>query len=68
MFLESSVANTIINNSNVTFTLNQQIQISNDVVGCVSLQELTVANTNYNINSYNNTLVLVDYAGNTQTF
>ena len=68
MFLDSSVASSIANNGNVTFTLNQQIQIPNDVIGYVSLQELTIANTNYNINSYNNTLALVDYAGNTFTF
>ena len=54
MFLESGSANSITNNGNVTFTLNQQIQIPNDVVGYVSLQELTIANTNYNINIYNN--------------
>ena len=30
--------------------------------------KLTIANTNYNINVYNNTLVLVDYAGNTSTY
>ena len=52
MFLESASANSINNNGNVTFTLNQQIQIPNDVVGYVSLQELTIANTNYNINIY----------------
>ena len=68
MFLESASANSITNNGNVTFTLNQQIQIPNDVVGYVSLQELTIANTNYNINTYNNTLVLVDNAANTFTF
>jgi hypothetical protein len=68
MFLESASANSITNNGNVTFTLNQQIQIPNDVVGYVSLQELTIANTNYNINAYNNTLVFIDYAGNTQTY
>ena len=68
MFLESGSANSITNNGNVTFTLNQQIQIPNDVVGYVSLQELTIANTNYNINAYNNTLVLVDNAANTFTF
>ena len=68
MFLESGSANSITNNGNVTFTLNQQIQIPNDVVGYVSLQELTIANTNYNINVYNNTLVLVDNAANTFTF
>jgi hypothetical protein len=68
MFLDSSVASSITNNGNVTFTLNQQIQIPNDVIGYVSLQELTIANTNYNINSYNNMLILVDYFGNTQTY
>ena len=68
MFLESASANSINNNGNVTFALNQQIQIPNDVVGYVSLQELTIPNTNYNINTYNNKLVLVDYANNTQTF
>ena len=34
IFLESGSANSITNNGNVTFTLNQQIQIPNDVVGC----------------------------------
>ena len=57
-----------MNNVNVTFILNQQIQIPNDVVGYVSLQELTIANTKYTINSYHYTLVLIDYAGNTQTY
>ena len=38
MFLDSSVASSIANNGNVTFTLNQQIQIPNDVIGYVSLQ------------------------------
>ena len=32
----------------------------------VPLQELTIENTNYDINVYNNTLVLIDYVGNTQ--
>ena len=68
MFLDSSVANNITNNGSVNFNLNQKIQLPNNVIGYVSLQELTIANTNYNINTYNNTLVLVDYANNTQTF
>ena len=68
MFLDSSVASNISNNGNVNFNLNQKIQLPNNVVGYVSLQELTIANTNYNINTYNNTLVLVDQANNTQTF
>ena len=68
MFLESASANSISNNGDVNFLLNQQVKIPNDVIGYVSLQELTIENTNYNINTYNNTLVLVDYASNTQTF
>ena len=54
----------------MTFTLYQAIQLPTDFVGYVSLQELTIANTNHNIITYtsNNKLVLVDYAGNTQTF
>ena len=68
MFFDSNGADTISNNGNVTFTLNQAIQLPSNVLGYISLQELTIANTNYNINTYNNTLVLVDYASNTQTF
>jgi hypothetical protein len=68
MFFDTNGADTVTNNGNVGFTLNQPIQLPTNVVGYVSLQELTIANTNYNINTYNNTLVLVDYANNTQTF
>ena len=53
MFLDSSVASTINNNGNVNFLLNQQVKIPNDVIGYVSLQELTTANNYYNINTYN---------------
>ena len=38
------------------------------MIGYVSLQELTIPNTNYNINKNNNKLVRVDYANNTETF
>ena len=34
IILESSVANTVTNNGNATFMLNQQIQIPNNVVEC----------------------------------
>ena len=67
-FFYSNGADTISNNGNVTFTLNQAIQLPSNVLGYISLQELTIANTNYNVNTYNNTLVFVDYASNTQTF
>jgi len=68
MFFDTNGADTIVNNGNVGFILNQPIQLPTNVVGYVSLQELTIANTNYNINTSNNTLVLVDFASNTQTF
>ena len=42
--------------------------ITNNVIGYICLQELAIATTNYNINTYNNKLVLVDEAVNTQTF
>ena len=48
MFLDSTVANNVNNNGDVNFLLNQCIKIPNDVIGYVSLQELTIANTNYN--------------------
>ena len=51
-----------------SFLLNQQVKIPNDVIPFVSLQELTIANANYSISLYNNTLGLVDYAANTHTF
>ena len=67
MFLDSSVANNITNNGNVNFNVNKKIQLPNNVIAYVSLQELIIANTNYNINTYNNKLVLVDNANNIYT-
>ena len=37
-------------------------------IGYVSRNELTITNTEYNINGNNNTLVLQDYAGASQSF
>ena len=45
MFLDTNGADTVTNNGNVTFTLNQAIQLPSNVIGYVSLQELTIANT-----------------------
>ena len=50
MFLDTNGADSVTNNGNVTFILNQAIQLPTNVVGYVSLQELAIANTNYNIN------------------
>ena len=49
MFFDSNGADIISSNGNVTFTLNQAIQLPSNVLGYISLQELTIANTNYNI-------------------
>ena len=51
MFFDTNGTDTVTNNGNVGFTLNQPIQLPTNVVGYVSLQELTIANTNNNINS-----------------
>ena len=50
IFLDSSIANNIMKNDNKNFNLNQKIQWPNNAIGYISLQELTIANTNYNIN------------------
>ena len=62
MFFDTNGADSVTNNGNVNFTLNQPIQLPTNVIWYVSLQELTNAKTNYNINTNNNTFVLVDYS------
>ena len=52
----------------MTFNLNNNINLPNHVIGYVSLNELTIPNTNYNINSSNNKLVLLDSSGTTAIF
>ena len=53
MFFDMNGAHAITNNSNVNFTLNKpiNIQLPTNVLGNVSLQKPTIANTNYNINT-----------------
>ena len=63
MFFNSNSADNIVSRGNVTFNLNNNINLPNHVIGYVSLNELTIPNTNYNINSSNNTLVLIDSSG-----
>ena len=60
IFMNSNSADTIVNRGNVTFNLKNTIHLPNNVIGYVSLSELTIGNTNYNINSSNNKLVLID--------
>ena len=44
MFFDSNGADIISNNGNVTFTLTQAIQLLSNVLGYISLQELTTLN------------------------
>ena len=68
MFFNSNAADTITNRGNVTFNLRRNINLPNNVIGYVSLNELTIPNTNFNINSTNNTLVLLDVGLIEETF
>ena len=54
LFLSSKAANIGSTRGNMTFSLNQSIAIPNEVIGFVSLIELEIPNTQYNINSLNN--------------
>ena len=67
MFFNSNSADTIVSRGDVTFNLSRNIKLPNNVIGYVSLNEMTIGNTDYNINGNNNTLVLQDYLGLTQS-
>ena len=68
MFFNSNAADTITNRGNVTFNLRSNINLPNNVIGYVSLNELTIPNTNFNINTSNNSLVLLDSSLVPETF
>ena len=52
----------------VSFNLTRYINLPNNVIGYVRHNEFIIPNTNYSINTSNNTLVLQDYAGASQSF
>ena len=56
----------IASRGDVTFNLRGHINVPNNVIEYVSLNELCIANTNYDIYAHNNTLVLRDYLGVSQ--
>jgi hypothetical protein len=60
LFLNRNAADVITNKGNATFLLQQIISVPSDVIGYVSLSELTIPNTNYNVTSSNNTIVIVN--------
>ena len=68
LFFNSNSADSIVSRGDVSFNLTRYINLPNNVIGYVSLNELTIPNTDYNINASNNTLVLQDYLGLSQTF
>ena len=57
LFLNSNSADIVRSRGDITFNLQRNINLPNGTIGYVSLNELTIPNTNYNINSSNNTLV-----------
>ena len=68
IFCNSNSADNIVSRGDVTFNLSRFINLPNNVIGYVSLNELTIPNTDYNINASNNTLVLQDYNNVSQSF
>ena len=60
LFLNSAAADTTKNRGDLVFNLRRNITLPSGTIGYVSLNELTIPNTNYNINTSNNKLVLLD--------
>jgi len=60
IFLNSNCADVIRSRGDISYNLRRTINLPSDTIGYVSLRELTIPNTNYNISSSNNTLVLMD--------
>ena len=62
IFLNSNTADVTRSRGDILYNLKKTINLPQDTVGYVCLRELTIPNTNYNINSLNNinTLVLMD--------
>ena len=68
MFLNSNAADIISSRGDITFNLRRDISLPSGTIGYVSLSELTIPNTNYNINTSNNKLVLLDSSMVATTF
>ena len=60
IFLNSNCADVIRSRGDISYNLRRTINLPSDTIGYVSLRELTIPNTNYNINTSNNSLVLMD--------
>ena len=68
MFLNSNAADIISSRGDITHSLRQNITLPSGTIGYVSLNELTIPNTNFNINTSNNTLTLLDKSFVAETF
>ena len=68
LFLNSNAADTIRSRGDITFNLRRTITLPSGTIGYVSLNKLTIPNTNYNINSSNNVLVMTQFSGVPETF
>ena len=68
LFLNSNAADTIRSCGDITYNLRRTITLPSGTIGYVSLNELTIPNTNYNINSSNNVLVMTQFNGVPETF
>ena len=60
MFLNSNAADVTHSRGDVTFNLRHNITLPTGTIEYVSLNELTIPNTNYNINSNHNKLVITN--------
>ena len=63
IYLDSASANIITTRGDCIFQLNITISLPDDVVCYVQLNEMVMPNTDYNIDSSNNTLDFVDTDG-----
>lgn len=69
VFLSSDAADMKVDNGNMRFNFRQDISVTNDTDIYVSLDQFTVANTEYNVNKFNQNIYLVQGAvqNNVQT-
>ena len=58
LVLNSNTADVIRSRGDITYNLKRTFNLPPETIGYVVLRELTTPNTNYKINSSNNTLVL----------
>ena len=58
LFLNSNAADTIWSRGDITYNLRRTIALPSGTIRNVSLNELTMPNTNYKINTRNNVRVM----------